>query len=65
MTNVTNNLTPEDKQRHNSLKDTVANMTPDQAAQFIETNVTDLESAKVVMKKMVRIIVSLAHLHIK
>jgi hypothetical protein len=42
-----------------ALADVLANLTPAQAVQYVEDNVTTLASAKTVMKIMVRILVAL------
>jgi len=61
MTDIINNFTPKEKERDRALKDNFLALTPSQAEQYVEDNVTDLASAKQVMKKMAKIINSLAH----
>lgn len=52
------------QKREEALADYLANalkgMTPNEAAQYIEDNVTNLASAKAVMKVMARVIIALA-----
>lgn len=48
-------------ERESALRDAIMKMTPKQAAQYIDDNVTDLASAKSVLKIMAAALVAIAH----
>lgn len=60
MTEATGSKSTEEKERRNVLADTILNMTPNEAAQWVEDNVDDLPSAKDLLKRMAKVIVFLA-----
>lgn len=59
MTDIINNISGVELDNQNAWHDTILNATPQQVENYIQNNVTDLDSAKAVLTKLAKIIVIL------
>lgn len=59
MTDVTNNISGVELDNQNAWHDAILDATPQQVENYIQNNVTDLDSAKSVLTKLAKIVVIL------
>ena len=61
MTSINKTIPQADVERQDSLKDQFLSLSPSEAEQWIQDNVNDLATAKVVLGRMAKILNAIAH----
>ena len=51
----------ETVEREQALKQAIMSMTPEEGAQWVEVNVTNLATAKAHLKRLTKVVIALAH----